>query len=111
MRFRVTRFGWLPEVPDHRDQLHTAPVEVVGVLPARADLCGQCPPVCDPEQLGSCTASASAGVIGFDRLEQRFIVRNSWGSRWGMKGYSTLPYASVTDAGLASDFGTVRIVQ
>jgi C1A family cysteine protease len=53
---------------------------------------------------------AVAGV-GYNDAKQWFIVRNSWGAGWGMKGYFTLPYAYVTDASLASDFWTVRIVQ
>jgi len=49
--------------------------------------------------------------VGYDDAKQRFIVRNSWGAAWGMKGYFTLPYAYVTEANLASDFWTVRVVQ
>jgi C1A family cysteine protease len=37
-------------------------------------------------------------------------VRNSWGPGWGMAGYFTLPYAYLTDANLADDFWTVRMV-
>jgi C1A family cysteine protease len=33
------------------------------------------------------------------------------GAGWGMNGYFTLPYAYLTDASLASDFWTIRIVQ
>ncbi len=32
-------------------------------------------------------------AVGYDDARQWFIVRNSWGKGWGMKGYSTLPYA------------------
>ena len=53
---------------------------------------------------------AVAGV-GYDDARQWFVVRNSWGGKWGMKGYFTLPYAYVTDDNLASDFWTIRIVQ
>ena len=53
---------------------------------------------------------AVAGV-GYDDAKQWFLVRNSWGARWGLKGYFTLPYAYVTDEDLASDFWTIRIVQ
>jgi C1A family cysteine protease len=49
--------------------------------------------------------------IGYDDARQWFIIRNSWGSRWGIKGYFTLPYAYVTDDNLASDFWTIRVVQ
>lgn len=253
MSFRVCRYGWLPDLPDHRDQLYAAPVEVAAVLPAKAGLRAQCPPVYNQGKLGSCTANAIAGAIEYDRRKQQltdftpsrlfvyyneraidhtvdsdsgvqirdgiksvarqgdcpekewpyviakfktrpprkcyvdalkykvvryqrltqtlsqlkgcivseypfvfgfavyesfetahvaktghaslpesgeavigghavlgvgyddprqwFIVRNSWGKQWGMNGYFTLPYAYVTDANLAADFWTVRIVQ
>ena len=253
MHFRVSRFGWLPDLPDHRDRLYAAPMEVTGALPAKADLRAQCPPIYDQSQLGSCTANAIAGAIEFDRLKQNladftpsrlfiyynerviehsvdsdsgaqirdgiksinkqgdcpetewpyvtakfktrppkkcyadalkykvdsyqrvtqsmsqlkgclasgwpfvfgfsvyesferatvaktghaslpksgeavigghavvgvgyddtkqwFVVRNSWGGKWGMAGCFTLPYAYLTDENLASDFWTIRVVQ
>jgi C1A family cysteine protease len=254
MRFKVSRYGWLPDLPDHRDQLYAAPVEIAGALPAKADLRARCPLVYDQGQLGSCTANAIAGAIQFDRMKQKladiftparlfiyyneraiehsvnsdsgaqirdgiksvgnqgdcpetewpyviakfktkppkncyadalkyravlyqrvtqtlsqlkgclasgwpfvfgftvyesfesasvaktghatlpksgepvigghavvgvgyddakqwFIVRNSWGGKWGMAGYFTLPYAYLTDENLASDFWTIRVVQ
>ena len=253
MRFKVPHYGWLPDLPDHRDFRFTSPVEPAGGPPAKADLRVQCPPVYDQGQLGSCTANAIAGAIEFDRLKlklnvftpsrlfiyynerviehsvdsdsgaqirdgiksvakqgdcpetewpyviakfktkppkkcyadalkykvvfyqrvtqtlsqlkgclasgypfvfgftvyesfesakvtktghaslpkpgepvigghavvgvgyddakQWFIVRNSWGGRWGMNGYFTLPYAYLTDENLASDFWTIRVVQ
>lgn len=49
--------------------------------------------------------------VGYDDRNQWFIFRNSWGSGWGMDGYFTLPYAYVTDANLASDFWTIRVVE
>jgi C1A family cysteine protease len=32
-------------------------------------------------------------AVGYNDAEQRFIVRNSWGTSWGMQGYFTIPYA------------------
>jgi C1A family cysteine protease len=246
-------FGWVPDIPDHRDFMYAAPVERMAVLPASVDLRPQCPKeVYDQGQLGSCTANAIAGALEFEQIKQglrtftpsrlfiyyneravehtigtdsgaqirdgiktvgsigacpekdwpydiakftekpptpaytdaplgkalqyqrvpqvlnqlkgclasgypfvfgftvyesfesdhvaktgvapmpatnekvlgghavlatgyddgsqRFLVRNSWGPGWGMVGYFTLPYAYLTDANLADDFWTVRMV-
>lgn len=47
--------------------------------------------------------------VGYDDATQRFLVRNSWGDAWGMKGYFTMPYAYLADPNLASDFWTIRL--
>jgi len=49
-------------------------------------------------------------AVGYDDASQRFIVRNSWGSGWGIKGYFTIPYSYLTDNNLADDFWTIRMV-
>jgi C1A family cysteine protease len=49
--------------------------------------------------------------VGYDESKQWFICRNSWGTGWGMSGYFTLPFAYLTDRGLASDFWTIRLVK
>jgi hypothetical protein len=35
-------------------------------------------------------------LLGYDDARQRFHFVNSWGEKWGNKGYGTLPYAYVT---------------
>jgi C1A family cysteine protease len=254
MSRKISRYGWLPDLPDHRDFLYAAPVAVAGAQPVSFDLRPQCPPVYDQGQLGSCTANAIAAAIqfeqmkqqlaqiftpsrlfiyynerviehtvasdsgaqirdgiksiakqgdcpetewpyviakfkskppgscytdalkykavsyqrltpalsqlkgclasgypfvfgftvyesfesaqvaktghaslpksgeasigghavmcvGYDDVKQWFIVRNSWGPKWGLKGYFTLPYPYLISANLASDFWTIRVVQ
>jgi C1A family cysteine protease len=50
-------------------------------------------------------------AVGYSDTSEWFIVRNSWGPGWGMKGYFTLPYSYLTQSSLAADFWTIRIVQ
>jgi len=50
-------------------------------------------------------------AVGYDDATQRFIVRNSWGEKWGQSGYFTMPYAYLLSADLASDFWTIRMMQ
>ena len=64
------RYGWVPDLPDHRDHLYAAPIVHLQTLPPSVDLTPACPPVYDQGQLGSCTANAIAGAIQFDRRKQ-----------------------------------------
>lgn len=253
MAYATKHYGWIRDIPDHRDHLYAAPVVALAALPPSADLRALCPPVYDQGQLGSCTANGIAAALQFDRMkqkltpnfdpsrlfiyynerviehtvasdsgaqirdgiksvgkqgdcpetewpydiakfaqkppaksytdalkykavqyqrvlqnvnqmkgclasgypfvfgftvydsfesqqvaqtgvvpmpataeqvlgghcvvavgyddaQQRFIVRNSWGTGWGMQGYCTMPYPYLTDPNLASDFWTIRLV-
>ena len=47
-------------------------------------------------------------AVGYDDTQCRFIVCNSWGPGWGIKGYFTIPYAYLIDSNLADDFWTIR---
>jgi C1A family cysteine protease len=49
-------------------------------------------------------------AVGYNDAQQRFLIRNSWGTAWGQKGYFTMPYAYLTDSNLADDFWTIRLV-
>ena len=47
-------------------------------------------------------------AVGYDDKAKRVIVRNSWGTDWGMKGFFTMPYDYVSNSSLADDFWTLR---
>jgi C1A family cysteine protease len=68
---KIKRYGWIPDLPDHRDHLYAAPVVNLAKLPAKVDLRAKCPPVYDQGQLGSCTGNAIAAAIQFDRMKQK----------------------------------------
>jgi C1A family cysteine protease len=68
---KPVNFGWLPDVPDHRDHLYAAPLEWIAKLPAKVDLRPQCPDVYDQGHLGSCTANAIAGAMEFEQMKQK----------------------------------------
>jgi C1A family cysteine protease len=64
------RFGWIPDLPDHRDLTYTAPPELAARLPPSVDLRPDCPEIYDQGMLGSCTANAIAGALEFDQQKQ-----------------------------------------
>jgi len=49
-------------------------------------------------------------VVGYEERSCRFLIRNSWGTRWGQRGYFTLPWSYLLHPDLAWDFWTVRRV-
>lgn len=45
-------------------------------------------------------------AVGYDQSAKRFIVRNSWGEKWGKSGYFTMPFQYLET--LSADFWTIR---
>lgn len=49
----------------------------------------------------------AVALVGYDDTRKAALVRNSWGSLWGLKGYFWMPYDVLFNAEWASDFWTV----
>jgi len=49
-------------------------------------------------------------AVGYDDKKRQFIIRNSWGTDWGLKGYFMMPYEYLISPNLSSDFWTIRSV-
>jgi C1A family cysteine protease len=67
---KIERYGWVPDLPDHRDLTYAAPANFLMALPTMVDLRPHCPPVYDQGQLGSCTANSIGGAIQFEQIKQ-----------------------------------------
>lgn len=68
------RYGWMPDLPDQRDVMYSAPVMVLRKLSPLVDLRAKCPPVYDQGQLGSCTANALSGAFEFNCKKENLNV-------------------------------------
>jgi C1A family cysteine protease len=62
------KFGWIPDVPDHRDLIKPLTARIK--LPSLIDLRLGFPGCYDQGQLGSCTANATAGLIQYNQLQE-----------------------------------------
>lgn len=50
-------------------------------------------------------------IVGYDDPRGLYEVKNSWGHRWGDKGYFWIPQAYVHNPQLADDFWTLRVIE
>jgi C1A family cysteine protease len=70
--------------------------------------------VCRPTAAESLQGGHAVVLVGYDdnkvmpdKSKGAFLVRNSWGTGWGLQGYFWMAYNYVGDKSLASDFWVV----
>jgi C1A family cysteine protease len=64
-----------------------------------------------PSSPDSVVGGHAVMAVGYDNSTSLFKFRNSWGVDVGEAGYFFIPYAYLTDPGLASDFWVVNAVR
>jgi C1A family cysteine protease len=64
-----------------------------------------------PTAQESATGGHAMLAVGYDDGARSFLVRNSWGKRWGRGGYGRIPYEYLLGDGLASNIWTIRAVE
>ena len=49
-------------------------------------------------------------LVGYNKTNSTFIVRNSWGTNWGDRGYFYMPFQVIQNAAMSSDFWIIKSV-
>lgn len=49
--------------------------------------------------------------VGYDLTKHVFIIRNSWGTHWGDKGYCYFPFSYLLSTDLTGDMWTIRLME
>ena len=65
------RYGWVPDLPDQRDQIFQTPKAVMVKMPAVVDLRPKCAPVVDQNGYSACTACAIGSAFHFGEKKQK----------------------------------------
>lgn len=58
-----------------------------------------------------CLGGHAVVVVGYSDEHHQFIMRNSWGTSWGDKGYFYIPYEYLTNTELGTDYWVVTQVK
>lgn len=71
MTIKIQRYGWKPQIPDHRD--FTFLVLKTAKMPTNLDLCtsGYMPVIYDQGELGSCVANATGAAFEYELKKQK----------------------------------------
>ena len=48
-------------------------------------------------------------LVGYDKVSNVYIARNSWGTSWGKGGYFYMPYQVIQNSSMSSDFWAIEL--
>lgn len=100
---QVATTGVLPMPKKNEEALGGHAVLAVGWLPALPTTAQEKLDAFRDGQKKSCILRILDGIFGKKQPSGYFIVRNSWGDKWGDKGYFYMPFEYVTE-GYANEF-------
>ena len=66
----IAGYGWIRDLPDHRDYAYEAPLVQLGALPEKCDLRAQCPAVYDQGHCGCCTGNAISAAFAYAQTKE-----------------------------------------
>jgi len=49
-------------------------------------------------------------LVGYNKDNQTFIARNSWGTNWGDRGYFYMPFQVIQNTRMSSDFWVIKSI-
>jgi C1A family cysteine protease len=49
-------------------------------------------------------------IVGYNKTNNTFIVRNSWGTRWGDNGYFYMPFQVIQNTSMSRDFWVIKSI-
>jgi len=49
-------------------------------------------------------------LVGYDKERQVYIARNSWGTKWGDRGYFYMPFQVIQNPNMSGDFWIIKSV-
>lgn len=67
---QIQKYGWIPDIPDHRDLQFSSHFQALAALPASVDLRPNMPGIYDQGKLGSCTANSIGAAFEYDLMKQ-----------------------------------------